>query len=75
MDGRTEIEGSIRGPRGPKKAKMEFSDLRYLLFSGIFLSGIGGYPPPPLKGNHSAQKPLAEMGGPPPPPLITEKIR
>ena len=53
---------------------MEFSDLKYLLFSGIFLSGIGGYPPPPLTENHLAQKPLAEMGGTPNPPL-TEKIR
>ena len=34
-----------------------------LLFSGIFLSGIGGYSPPPLTENHPAQKPLAEMGG------------
>ena len=42
-------------------------------FSGIFLSGIGGYPPPPLMENHPAQKPLAEMGGTPPP--LTEKIR
>ena len=33
-----------------KSQKMEFSDLKYLLFSGIFLSGIGGYPPPPLNG-------------------------
>ena len=46
---------------------MEFSDLKYLLSSGIFLSGIGGYPPPPLTENHPAQKPLAEMGGTPPP--------
>ena len=33
-----------------KSQKMEFLDLKYLLFSGIFLSGIGGYPPPPLNG-------------------------
>ena len=52
---------------------MEFLDLEYLLFSGIFLSGIGGYPPPPLTENHPAQKPLAEMGGTHPP--LTEKIR
>ena len=26
-----------------KRQKMEFSDLKYLLCSGIFLSGIGGY--------------------------------
>ena len=50
-----------------KSQKMEFSDLKYLLFSGIFLSGIGGYPPPPLTENHPAQKPLAERGGTPTP--------
>ena len=55
-----------------KKQKMEFSDLKYLLFRGIFPSGIGGYPPPPLTKNHPAQKPLAEMGGYPP---STDKIR
>ena len=33
-----------------KRQKIEFSNLKYLLFSGIFLSGIGGYPPPPLNG-------------------------
>ena len=43
-----------------KRQNMEFSDLEYLLFSGIFLSGIGGYPPPPLTENHPAQKTLAE---------------
>ena len=48
-----------------KRQKMEFSDLKYLLFSRIFLSGIGGTPPP-LTENHPAQKPLAEMGGTPP---------
>ena len=36
-----------------KRQKLEFSDLKYLLFSGIFLSGIGGYPPPPLNGKSS----------------------
>ena len=50
-----------------KRQKMDFSDLRYLLFSGIFLSGIGGYPPPPLMDNQCAQKSLAERGVPPPP--------
>ena len=55
-----------------KRQKIEFSDLKSLLFSGIFLSGIGGYPPPPLMENHPAQKPLAEMGGTPP---LTDKIR
>ena len=51
-----------------KAKKMEFSSLKYLLFSGIFLSGIGGYPPPPL-----TEFSLAERGVPPPP--LTEKIR
>ena len=40
-----------------KRQKMELSDLKYLLISGIFLSGIGRYPPPPLTENHPAQKP------------------
>ena len=55
-----------------KKAKMEFLDLKYLDFGGVFLSGIGGYPPPspPLTENHPAQKPV-ERGVPPP---LTEKI-
>ena len=56
-----------------KRQKIEFSNLKYLLFRGIFLSGIGGYPPLPLTENHPAQKPLAEMGGTPPP--LTEEIR
>ena len=30
-----------------KRQKIEFLDLKNLLFSGIFLSGIGGYSPPP----------------------------
>ena len=47
-----------------KRQKIELSDLKSLLFSGIFFSGIGGYRPP-LTENHSAQKPLAEMGGTP----------
>ena len=47
-----------------KRQKIEFLDLKNLLCSGIFLSGIGGYPPPPLTENHPAQKPLAEMGRP-----------
>ena len=52
---------------------MGLSDLKNLLFSKIFLSGIGGYPPPPLTENHPAQKPLAERGGTPAPPPLTEK--
>ena len=58
-----------------KKAKNRvFGPEKNPLFSGIFFSGIGGYPPPPLTENHPAQKPLAEMGGTPNPPL-TGKIR
>ena len=56
-----------------KRQKMEFSGLKKLLFSGIFLSGIGGYPPPPLTENHPAQKTLEEMGVSPP-PSSTEKF-
>ena len=41
-----------------KRQKIEFLDLKNLLFNGIFLSGIGGYPPP-LTKNHPAQKTLA----------------
>ena len=44
-----------------KRQKMQFGDIKYLLFSGI-----GGYPPPSLTENHPAQKPLAEMGVTPP---------
>ena len=50
-----------------KRQKIEFLDLKNLLFSRIFLSGIGGYPPPPLTENHPAQKPKADMGGTPAP--------
>ena len=56
-----------------KRQKIEFLELKNLLFSGIFLSGIWGYPPPPLTENHPAQKPLTEMGGTSPP--LTDKIR
>ena len=56
-----------------KKAKNGVFDLKYLLLSGIFLSGIGGYHPSPLTENHPAQKPLAKRGGTPPP--LTEKTR
>ena len=50
-----------------KRQKIEFSNLKYLLFSGIFLSGIG-YPPPPLTENHPAQKTLSGKVGVPPTP-------
>ena len=51
-----------------KRQQIEFSNLKYLLFSGVFLSEIGGTPLPPLTDNHPAQKPLAERGGTPFPP-------
>ena len=47
-----------------KRQKIEFSNLKYLFFSGIFLSGT---PLPPLTKSHPAQKPLAERGVHPPP--------
>ena len=50
-----------------KRQKMEFSNLKYLLFSGIYLSGFGGYPPPPLNGQSSCPKTLSGKGGTPPP--------
>ena len=52
--------------------KWSFRTLNTCLFDGIFLSEIGGFPPPPLTENHPAQKPSAEMGGTHP---LTEKIR
>ena len=39
-----------------KRQKIEFLDLKYLLFSGIFPSGFGVVLPPPLADNHCAQK-------------------
>ena len=48
-------KGHIMVPKGlkmhEKRQKIEFLDLKNLLFSGIFLSRIGGYPPPPLTEN------------------------
>ena len=41
-----------------KRHKMEFWDLKYLLFSGI-----GGYPPSPLNGKSSRPKTLSGKGG------------
>ena len=56
-----------------KKEKIEFSDLKYLLFNGIFLSGIGGYPHPPLNRESSCAKTLSGNGGYPSP--LAERIR
>ena len=44
-----------------KRQKIEFSDLKYLLFSRIFLNGIGWYPPPPLRGKSFCPKKLSEL--------------
>ena len=52
-----------------KGQKIEFLDLKNLHFNGIFLSGIGGYPPPPLNGISSCPKTLSGKGGYPHPPL------
>ena len=45
-------KGLYHGPKWAKmhkkRQKIEFLDLKNLLFSGIFLSGIRGYPLPPL---------------------------
>ena len=50
-----------------KRQKIEFLDLKNLLFSGIFLSGIGGYPPSPLNRQSLCSKKLSGKGGYPPP--------
>ena len=52
-----------------KKAKNRVFRPKIPPFSGMFLSGIGGTPLPPLTENHPAQKPLAERGDTPTPPL------
>ena len=51
-----------------KRQIIEFLDLKNLRFSGNFLSGIGGYPPP-LNGQSLCSKKLSEKGGYPAPPL------
>ena len=50
-----------------KRQKMEFLDLKYLLISGFFLSGFGGYPHRPLSGKSSCPKTFSGNGGTPTP--------
>ena len=75
-DGANKVENGPKRPRRTKNAwqrqKIEFLDLKYLLFSGISLAEYGGSALLPLTENHPAQNPLAEMGVPPPTSL-TEK--
>ena len=49
-----------------ERQKIEFLDLKNLPFSGIFLTGIRGYPPPPLNGKSCCPKTLSGNGGYPP---------
>ena len=49
-----------------KRVKNRVFGLKNLLFSGIFLSGIGGYSPPPLNGKSLCPKKLSGKGGYPP---------
>ena len=51
-----------------KGQKIEFMDLKNLLFSGIFLSGFRGFFHPPLNGQSLCAKKLSGKGGYPPPP-------
>ena len=72
-----DLKGHMINPNRLKMdetGKREFLDLKYLFFSGILLSGIGGVPPSPLNGKSSCPKTLSGNGGYLPPPL-TEKIR
>ena len=50
-----------------RQKKRVFGPKKNLLFSGIFISGIGGYPPPPLNGQSSCPKTLSGKGGYTPP--------
>ena len=51
---------------GPKGLKLNFLANFSCFLADFFLTGIGGYPPPPLTENYCAQKSLAERGVPPP---------
>ena len=64
-------KGHIMNQKGlkmhEKGKKIEFLDLKNLLFCGIFFSGIGGYLPSPLNGQLMCSKKLSGKGGTPPP--------
>ena len=51
-----------------KRQKIEFLDLKNLLFSSIFLRRIGGVPSFPLNRKSSCPKTLSGNGGYPHPP-------
>ena len=57
--------------RVPQKGlKLAFLEQKKPVFlAKIFLSGIGGYPPPPLNRKSSCPKTLSGKGGYPHPPL------
>ena len=57
MDRNSHIIDKKRLNMYEKGKKLSLLALKYLFFSGIFLSGNGEYPPPPLTENHSAEKP------------------
>ena len=62
--------------RHEKRQQIEFLDLKNLLFSGIFLSRIGGYPLHPSTENQCEKKKfffLSGKGGTPPP--LTAEFR
>ena len=51
--------------------QFEVQKLAYMLIlaAGGMIPYLSSVPPPPLKENHPAQKPLVEIGGTPSPPL------
>ena len=62
------------GAKWSKKGlELAFLDQIYLFLVNFFLSGIGGYPPPPLNGKSLCSKKLSGKGGYPHP--LTENIR
>ena len=62
--GRTMVQKGLKMHK--KGQKIEFLDLKKLLFCGIFLGGIFGYPPP-LNGQSLCSKKLSGKGDTPTP--------